>query len=319
MLDVFRERGYSILTVPSAFTSAALLSSDVLIDHGYVNELEANLIARSPWASLFRREADAMLASAHRPQRLTHWTSQPRSRRPTRNAPVCFRPCLEPAYAIRPRRRGSERTAAPGTMLSRQLRRLVGDDGRNRDRLSRSIARPHARADSGPKRSACWARSTGSSKRIQTRIVVLMSDHGSRYTMADQQEHFKSFLAARAPGQDQLFPEDESDVNILRRIITAEFGVDLRASRIRGMVVGSRAARPHSASIRTDSVGGVGSIRQERESHRSRDDGRGPGVHRARLAAHRPVCATGAGLRTDVRRARILDRLGRRPVRHPVG
>ena len=59
-------------------------------------------------------------------------------------------------------------------------------------------------------------------------IVVLMSDHGSRYAMADQQEHFKSFLAARAPGQDQLFPEDESNVNILRRIITAEFGVDLQ-------------------------------------------------------------------------------------------
>ena len=66
MLEVFRDRGYSIVTVPSAFTSAAILSADSTIDHGYVNELEANLIARSPWASLFRNEAESFLASAHR-------------------------------------------------------------------------------------------------------------------------------------------------------------------------------------------------------------------------------------------------------------
>ena len=58
-------------------------------------------------------------------------------------------------------------------------------------------------------------------------IVVLMSDHGSRYTVSDRQEQFKSFLAARAPGRNELFSDDESDVNILRRIIREEFGARL--------------------------------------------------------------------------------------------
>jgi len=60
-----------------------------------------------------------------------------------------------------------------------------------------------------------------------TGVVVLMSDHGSRYTISNRQEQFKSLLAARVPGQPRLFPDDESVVNILRRIIRAEFGADV--------------------------------------------------------------------------------------------
>jgi hypothetical protein len=62
-------------------------------------------------------------------------------------------------------------------------------------------------------------------------IVVLMSDHGSRYTISNREEQFKSFLAARAPGEPRLFPENESDVNILRRIIRAEFGAQIEPLR----------------------------------------------------------------------------------------
>ena len=50
-------------------------------------------------------------------------------------------------------------------------------------------------------------------------IVVLFSDHGIRYSLADLDEHYKILLAARAPNGDPLFPEDESPVNVLRRVL----------------------------------------------------------------------------------------------------
>ena len=49
-------------------------------------------------------------------------------------------------------------------------------------------------------------------------VVIVMSDHGSRYTFADDAEHFRSFLSARVPGAGTVFPDDESPVNILRRL-----------------------------------------------------------------------------------------------------
>ena len=47
-------------------------------------------------------------------------------------------------------------------------------------------------------------------------VVIVMSDHGSRYTYADDAEHFRSFLAARVPATGSVFPDDESPVNVLR-------------------------------------------------------------------------------------------------------
>lgn len=51
-------------------------------------------------------------------------------------------------------------------------------------------------------------------------VVVLFSDHGSRYSLAlKQTEWYHSFLAARTPGHPQLFADDPKPTNILRTLI----------------------------------------------------------------------------------------------------
>jgi hypothetical protein len=51
-------------------------------------------------------------------------------------------------------------------------------------------------------------------------VVVLFSDHGSRYSLAlKQTEWYHSFLAARTPGHAGLFAADPKPVNILRTLI----------------------------------------------------------------------------------------------------
>ena len=222
MLDVFRERGYSIVTVPSAFTSAALLTSDTTIDHGYVNELEANLIGRSPWAHLFRREADAMLGSAHRWATLDALDvaaeiAESNSEQPRfafihvlsphtpfvlgddLNQPPHLAPCFPASCSV-----WDATMAEIGIDFQEYRARLIEQIRALNDRIVDTMDRIIAADPDG--------------------IVVLMSDHGSRYAMSDRQEHFKTFLAARAPGHDPLFPADESTVNVLRRLISAEFG-----------------------------------------------------------------------------------------------
>jgi hypothetical protein len=58
-------------------------------------------------------------------------------------------------------------------------------------------------------------------------IVILMSDHGARHIQEDVDEHFRSFFAARTPGFERLFADDQSPVNILRRILSAMHADDL--------------------------------------------------------------------------------------------
>ena len=225
MLEAFRDRGYGIVTVPSAFTSAAVLSSDSTIDHGYVNELEANLISRSPWAFLFRREAESVLASAHRAATLDALDAaadiaETDSERPR----LSFVHVLSPHT---PFVLGGDMNEPPHltkcfpascSVWSASMDEIGVGFEEYRARLIEQI-----RTLNGPV--------LGTVDRIieadPSGIVVLMSDHGSRYTISNRLEQFKSFLAVRAPGHPRLFPDDESAVNILRRIIRAEFGAPL--------------------------------------------------------------------------------------------
>ena len=51
-------------------------------------------------------------------------------------------------------------------------------------------------------------------------MVVLFSDHGSRYSLdLKQTEWYHSFLAARTPGHPQLFASDPKPTNILRTLL----------------------------------------------------------------------------------------------------
>jgi hypothetical protein len=57
-------------------------------------------------------------------------------------------------------------------------------------------------------------------KRDPNAVVVLFSDHGSRYSLAlKQTEWYHSFLAARTPGHPLLFAADPKPTNLLRTLL----------------------------------------------------------------------------------------------------
>jgi len=58
-------------------------------------------------------------------------------------------------------------------------------------------------------------------------VIVLTSDHGTRYSQEDEAEQWRVLLAARTPGSEgALFAQDQSTVNILRDIVRTYFEVD---------------------------------------------------------------------------------------------
>jgi hypothetical protein len=60
-------------------------------------------------------------------------------------------------------------------------------------------------------------------------VVIVMSDHGSRYDPDDPQEHFRNLFAARTPGVDDVFPAGTEMVNVFRYLSNAYFETDFPA------------------------------------------------------------------------------------------
>jgi hypothetical protein len=58
-------------------------------------------------------------------------------------------------------------------------------------------------------------------------VVILFSDHGARYEDGPADEHFRTFLAARTPGQAGLFGDDVSPIDVFPRLFQAYFGATL--------------------------------------------------------------------------------------------
>ena len=58
-------------------------------------------------------------------------------------------------------------------------------------------------------------------------VVILFSDHGTRYEDGPADEHFRTFLAARTPGRDGIFDDDVSPIDVFPRLFQAYFGATL--------------------------------------------------------------------------------------------
>lgn len=216
ILDAFRERGYTIRSLPSPFTSTTLSTADELIDVGGMTELEVRLISATTFALMFRdpildvlrsgqrdmviRSLEATAALAERPEGpqlvLTHLHSP--------HTPFVLHP------------EGTEEVEAPDCQpvhcpfwnATIQELELGFDEYRvgltlQIDELNRLLVEALGQiVDADP-----------------SAIVVLMSDHGIRYSLDDPDEHFKILLAARTPDGETLTVDDDSPVNILRRVL----------------------------------------------------------------------------------------------------
>ena len=225
ILDALRERGYVVRTAPSPFVSTSLTSADDYQAAGHFTEFEARLIWSTPWMAVahqpltsfllaeqervVRDNVDLMARMAedrrHEPQFVLAHIHSP-------HTPFVLHPdeSFEPTMpACFPQR--CTLWHAPHEALDVELDEY-GDGLRNQiailnDLVLQSVNRV-VQAD-------------------PEAVVIIMSDHGARYSLVEPEEHFRTFLAARTPGHPDLYPDDESSVNILRRLVDAYFDADV--------------------------------------------------------------------------------------------
>ena len=58
-------------------------------------------------------------------------------------------------------------------------------------------------------------------------VIIVMSDHGSRYDPADPVEALRSFFLSYTPGHPDLFPDDPTPVNLFPRLLNGYLGTTL--------------------------------------------------------------------------------------------
>ena len=224
ILEIPRQRGYAIRTVPSPFTSAALTSADDYIDKGYLTEFESKIIWSTPWALILRGPVSAALldnqkrlvigalettadlaeAGSEQPQFVFTHIQSP-------HTPFVLHPAGTPAP-----------TAFDCFPFTCSLWQATIEE--------LAISRTQYRAGLQMQLETLNTLVLSAVKRITAAdpeaIIILMSDHGARYSLQDTSEHFRSFLATRTPGAPGLFPDDESPVNVFRRLFDQYFEAD---------------------------------------------------------------------------------------------
>ena len=224
MLDILRDRGYRILTAPPPFASAALTTADDFMGHRHLTQFEVRLIESSPWTLMFRDQAAGLLAQSQHNSVLDAVDHA---------VDVALASDAVPTFALShihsphvPFVLGTPGSAAlpacfpidctiwnatieeQGIEFEAYRQGLVGELGEINALILDAVREI---VDSDP-----------------DAVIILMSDHGSRYSLTDVDEMYRSFLAARTPGHDGLMSDGPSPVNLLRRVFSAYLPVEYR-------------------------------------------------------------------------------------------
>jgi hypothetical protein len=220
ILDIPRTAGYRIRTIPPPFTSAALTSADDYVDNGHISELEVRILSGSPWTALFRDRIARFLAEAQRS--LVHDSLETTARlaeEPSDQAQFVLAHIHSPHTPFVLPEHGAEgvQDCFPSSCAfwSVPLEGLHVDFKQYRDGLAQQLAALNTIIldtvdriiDADP-----------------SAAVILMSDHGIRYSLGDPEEQFRILLAARTPGKSDIYPQDASAVNVLRALFSAYLG-----------------------------------------------------------------------------------------------
>ncbi len=225
MVEVLRDRGYMIRAIPQPFRSTALTSADDYIDQGHITEFEGHLINFSPWALAIPDTVRGFLADAQeqgirddmgataetaadgaeRPQFLLAHIQNP-------HTPFVLHDDDAPRPALPP--------CIPGgcALWNATIEETETDLATYRAGLQVQLDELNA---------LIVDTVAGIVRDDPEAVVILMSDHGLRYSLDDIPEQYRIFLAARTPGREAVLADDESPVNVLRRLFASYFGMDL--------------------------------------------------------------------------------------------
>ena len=223
--NMLRDRGYLLATVPSPYLSTALTSADDVRDGGHLNEFEVKLLTSSPWATVFRDQVASFLYDRQGQHVIDALESTLDIAESESSDPLFVLTHVHsphPPFVLQPASSG-RRPSVPGCFPACSLWEARAE--------ILGITLDEYRAGLSLQIEALNELVLAAAREIVSAdpdaVIVLMSDHGTRYSERDVPEHYRSFLAARTPGAAELFPEDESPVNIFRRLMAAYFDADI--------------------------------------------------------------------------------------------
>lgn len=226
VIEGLRARGYEIRTVPSPFASASLTTADEYADPGIVTEFEARLLRQSPWSLVLGDWMRGLLVDSQREQVFSALESPARWAEQRTEAPqFVFAHVQSPhtPFVLDSDSSGDHRGPACFPMECSFWSSTIQELGITSDQYREELA---AQLDGlNPRILETVTRIVEADSDA---VVVLMSDHGSRYSLDDIPEHFRTFFAARTPGAAGLFSYDESPVNVFRNLFREYFGSDLK-------------------------------------------------------------------------------------------
>ena len=222
-LDELRAHGYRITTMPSAFSSASLLTADRVIEGGQMNEFEELVLRKSGIIGLLGDWGQSWIASEAR-ARIEAGIDALGEQRPAvptfvfdhvlaphppflfeaDGSPTPLRSCYpHPCPFWVADLAGTQTTKAGyGQALQAELTYL---NHRVLDGVNHLVA-----AD-------------------PSAVVILFSDHGMRFDPEDIPEHFENFFAARTPGKAEVFDQQLSLVNVFPELLNAYLGTDIES------------------------------------------------------------------------------------------
>jgi hypothetical protein len=222
MLDVLRDRGYRILTAPPPFASATLTSADDFMGHQHLTQFEVRLIESSPWTLMFRDQVAGLLAESQHGSvvdAVDHAVAAARASGATPTFALSHIHSPHVPFVL-----GTPGSAAlPAcfpidcTIWNATIEELGIDLEEYREGLVGELGEINALILDAVQEIV---------ESDPSAVVILMSDHGSRYSLTDAGEMYRSFLAARTPGHDGLMSDGPSPVNLLRRLFSAYLPVD---------------------------------------------------------------------------------------------
>jgi hypothetical protein len=210
-----RSRGYEIVTIPSPFESAALVSADRYVDGGHLTSFELSLVQHSLIGRAVLALVPELFFDAHRARieggfnDLAAVLEEPKVRSRfvfahllVPHAPTVFNADGSPAPPM---------TCFPGcspwAFTEIPQWRSFTPQVEHVNALVLSTIDRIVAADPGA-------------------VVIVMSDHGSREPGHDESNLFRSLFAARTPGWDGG-PRDSSPVNLFPQLFNHYFGTDL--------------------------------------------------------------------------------------------
>lgn len=219
-MDLLRNVGYEIVSIPSPFTNAALTDADRVIDDGGVTEFELALAQLGGIRLLLPDLQRAVFVDSHR-DRVRHTFSE-LSRLALENAD---QPRFILAHVMAPHPpyvfSGDGRDAAPFGCYP--LECSLWDHGeRYGDEVYAAARRQIEFVNAAVLDFAETIQSAGGDH-----VVVIMSDHGHRHDKQDRIENVRSLFMARTPDGSLVFPDDVSPVNVLPRIANVYLGTEI--------------------------------------------------------------------------------------------